>query len=114
LPRSAQPACPGLPIRENASFAEVARLKVPGGRDCYSSTKLLKLLDTLGDTASDTQQTIQELWEERNILDQGKNFLFADKTLTDVLRWHHCGLSVNAIVKKVRTSYEIERNCVPQ
>jgi len=103
-----------ISIRDDASFKEFANLKVPNRRDRFSSMKLPALASELGEAASATQQAIEDLWQERNTADIGKTFVFADKVLVDVLRWHLRGLSVNAAVKKVRIGYEVSRNCVPR
>jgi len=103
-----------ISIRDDASFREFVNLKVPGRRDRFSSMKLPALTSELGEAASATRQAIEDLWEQRNTADTGKTFVFADKVLIDVLRWHLRGLSVNASVKKVRIAYEVARNCVPR
>ncbi len=97
-------------ISENAAFGQFVKLKVPGGRDRYSSMRLPKLLAEF-ENADALQSEILNLWQERNELDKSKNYAFTEKELSSVLRWHLRGLTINAAIRKVRVDLEVAQNC---
>ena len=101
-----------LQISETASFGQFASLKVPGGRDGFSSMRLPKLIESLGDGNDKTVQEIKGFWEERNRVDKNKDFPLTDKELSSVLRWHLRGLTVGAAIRKVRVDCEVTQNCL--
>jgi hypothetical protein len=97
-------------ISENAAFGQFVNLKVPGGRDRYSSMRLPKLLAEF-ENADALQSEILNLWQERNELDKSKNYAFTEKELSSVLRWHLRGLTIKAAIRKVRVDLEVAQNC---
>jgi hypothetical protein len=97
-----------LNISESAAFGQFVSLKVPGGRDTYSSMRLPKLIASLGENAEQTQAQIEEAWETRNNID--KNFPYTEKELASVLRWHLRGLAIGSAIRKVRVDIEVTQN----
>ena len=93
-----------IDLPETASFKEFKDLKVPGGRDQFSSLRLPNLIGILDDSASLISQ-IEEIWRQQNILKDDQDY--NDKELTKVLRWHLRGLSLGAAVKKVRVDNSV-------
>ena len=88
-----------IEVPDGISPAAIWRIKVPGGRDKFTSMRLPKLLELIDES---TQPQVLDLWME-NCSDRA----LQEKDLATILRWHLRGLSLPIAVQK--TAIDIDR-----
>lgn len=88
----------------DAPFKEWYELKVPNGRDEFSSKRLPALLKAV---PQDIQDEIDRIWAERCRIDGDLYTEMSDQDRAKCLRWYLRGLSPDCAVRKIRVDNEV-------
>jgi hypothetical protein len=95
--------CQKIIIPESIHFNSVLRISVPKPDPCSD-----KDLDWISQASPEILAEISEIWQLRDNLDLEKGQTFPvlslnDKSLTNVIRWHLRGMTIDLAVRKVRS-----------
>jgi len=99
---------PLLAIAETDSFVHFSQLKVPNGKDKFTTMNRRRLLAELGDQGNGIEQETERLWQQFND-NEGEQIPFGKLLFDGVLRWHLRGLSLKAAIRKVLVDRNIRR-----